>query len=149
MGIERSVVILKMKQALAEGWSGSAFIREMQAVGLGYRRQDMLSDWRSVGEIEKKEGTIRYVRRDYFPTEKTIAQVEWELSEEYMYKVKVHTQLRRGEPISERFVNLMSNTPLTPAEVEEQVEAKWGEWERYSAEKIKDLQTWTAYKRAM
>ena len=56
MPIERSVVLLKMKAAQVAGQSASAFIKTMRDVGLSYRRQTMLSDWRNVGNIAKKEG---------------------------------------------------------------------------------------------
>jgi len=149
MAIERAEVIMRMAVAIAKGLSASTFIKEMQDVGLGYRRTDMLADWRSVGEIEKKEGELRYVRKDRYPTEKTIAAVQWELSQEYMYKVRVQSQLRVGEPITERFVNIMSDVPMTPAMIEAEVEEQWGEWERYAPEKITGLQTWSAVRKVM
>jgi len=149
MGIERAEVIARMAGAIAEGMSASKFISQMREVGLGYRRTDMLADWRSVGEIEKKEGALRFVRKDRYPTEKTLAAVQWELSQEYMYKVKVQSVIRVGEPITERFVNIMSDVPMTPEMIEEEVEQQWGEWERYAAEEITGLQVWSAVRKVM
>jgi len=149
MGIERATVILKMKSAIAEGLSASRFIAEMRELGLSYRRTDMLADWRSVGEIEKKEGMLRYVRKDRYPTEKTIAAVEWDLSKEYMYKVQVKLIMRPGEPITERFVNIMSDVPLTPVMAEAEVEERWGEWEKYAPETITGVQVWSAVRKVM
>jgi len=133
-----------MRGAFREGLSASRFIRDMQATGLSYRRTTMLSDWRSINEIEKKEGVIRYVRKDRYPTEKTIAAVTWETSKEYMYKVKVKSTIRPGEPITERFVNIMSDVPMTPGMVESEVLERWGEWEKYEPAAITGLQVWTA-----
>jgi len=118
MPIERSVVIMKMKQAFTEGLSASTFIKEMQAEGLSYRRTTMLADWRSVNEIEVKAGLLRYVRRDYLPAKTSIADVSWDLSDEFMYKVRVQSRTKPTEPITERFVNIMQDRPLTPAEIE-------------------------------
>ena len=109
----------------------------------------MLSDWRSINELERKEGVLRYVRKDRYPTEKSMAAVTWETSKEYMYKVKVSSVIRAGEPITERFVNIMSDVPMTPTMLEAEVEERWGEWEKYAAEQITRLQVWSAVRKVM
>jgi len=119
-GQKRSEVILRAKQAFKTGLSATSFIADMKTRGLSYRRTDMLSDWRSVNEIERKAEAFKYVRRDYFPTAKVMAQVEWEMSHEFMYKLKVQSRLEPGQPISERFINITSDTPMTREMVEEQ-----------------------------
>jgi len=149
MAIERAIVIAKMRSAFRTGLSASKFLSNMKAQGLSYRRADMLSDWRSVNEIEKKEGTLRFVRKDYYPTEKTIAAVNWETSKEYMYKVKTLSRIKAGEPITERFVNIMSDIPMTPQQLESEVQERWGEWERYAAEELVGVQSWSAVHRVM
>ena len=149
MGIIRAETIARMRGAFREGLSASRFITDMKAVGLSYRRTDMLADWRSVNELETKKGLIQYVRKDRLPTEKSIAQVDWNISREYMYVVKVKSVLRPGEPITERKVNIMSDVPLTPARVEIQVMEQWQQWERYSAETITELHVWSAVHKVM
>jgi len=144
MAIERAEVIQRMRGAFREGLSASQFISDMASVGLSYRRTDMLGDWRSVNELEKKEGVIRYVRKDRYPSEASIASVTWETSKEYMYKVKVQSTIRPGEPITERFVNIMSDVPMTPGMVEAEVVDRWGEWEKYEPQAITGLQVWSA-----
>jgi len=99
--------------------------------------------------LEVKEGLVRYVRKDRYPTEKTIAAVTWETSKEYMYKVQVHSVIQAGAPITERFVNIMSDVPMTPEMVESEVEQRWGEWEKYAAEELVGLQTWSAVRKVM
>lgn len=149
MAINRAEVIARMRGAFREGLSASRFFNDMKAVGLTYRRIDMLSDWRTINELERKEGVLRYVRKDRFPTEKTIAAVAWEISQEYMYKVKVSSVIKIGEPITERFVNIMSDVPMTPEMIEAEVEQRWGEWEKYAVEEIIDLQVWSAVRKVM
>jgi len=144
MGVKRAAVIGLMRGAFRRGQSASAFLSDMKAKGLSYRRTDMLGDWRSVNELERKKGAMRFVRRDRFPTAKTMAAVEWELSDEYMYKVKVQSRLSPGDPIQERFVNILSDRPMTPAMVEQAVTEKWAEWEDYTAEAIEKMVVWTA-----
>ena len=149
MGIVRAEVIQRMSGAFKKGLSASRFLADMKAKGLSYRRTDMLADWRSVNQLESKKALMKYVRRDRLPSNKVIAAVEWDLSEEFMYTVKVQSVLRPGEPITERFVNIGSDVPMTPAMVEAEVEIQWQEWERYAAEKITDLQVWTAVRKVM
>ena len=144
MTIERSQTLQLMRKAFRTGQSASTFIQDMKVKGLSYRRATMLSDWRSVNEIEKKEGAFRYVRKDYYPAKQSLAEVEWKLSQEFMYKVKVQSRLSPDVPITERFVNIMSDVPLTPRQVEEQIEAKWFEWEKYAPEELVGLQAWSA-----
>lgn len=149
MSVVRAEVIARMRKGFRAGLSATKFITQMKAVGLSYRRTDMLADWRSVNQLEVKEGLIRYVRKDRYPTEKTIAAVEWAISKEYMYKVKVQSVLRAGEPITERFVNIVTDVPMTPAMVEAEVTERWGEWERYAIEEIVGLQAWSAVRKVM
>jgi len=118
MSIQRATVIAKMRSAFREGVSASRFLADMKVAGLSYRKTDMLADWRSVNELETKKELLQYVRKDYYPTEKSIAQVTWKLSHEYMYVIKVQSRLRPDEPITEHKVNIMSDNPLTPREVE-------------------------------
>ena len=117
-GQKRSAVILRAKIAFKQGLSASKFLADMKARGLSYRRTDMLSDWRSVNQLERKADAFKYVRKDRMPTARVIAQVDWSLSREYMYKVKIQSRIRPGEPITERFVNIMQDRPRTPGEIE-------------------------------
>lgn len=145
--LRRPTAILKMPEAIERGMSASAFLKELQAEGIGYRKTRFLADWRSVAGIEAKKDVVKYVRRDRRPSVKAIADVEWELSKEYMYKVKVMAQVSPDEPLKERFVNIMSDNLLTPTQIEAQVYSQWGEWERYIGEEIKKLQVAGVYHR--
>lgn len=149
MPLKRATVIAKMRGAFRKGVSASRFLADMKAAGLSYRRTDMLADWRSVNEVEKKEGALRFVRKDYYPAKAAMAQVTWQTSKEYMYKVRTESRLRPDEPLTERFVNIMSDTPLTSRMLEAQVEERWGEWERYAVEELVGLQVWSAVQRVM
>jgi len=147
MPIKRANVIALMRGAFRRGQSAGSFIADMRAKGLTYRRTDMLADWRSVNQLERKEGAYRFVRKDYYPTKAVIAEVEWKLSQEYMYKVKVESRLRPDVPITERLVNIMSDVPMTPAMVEQALIEKWSEWEDYTAEAIEKIIPFSAVHR--
>ena len=120
MGIVRAETIARMRGAFRKGVSASRFMADMRAAGLSYRRTDMLADWRSVNELAVKEGLARFIRKDRYPTDATMAAVTWQTSKEYMYKVKTQTRLYPGAPVIERFVNIMSDVPMTPAMVEQE-----------------------------
>ena len=148
-GSIRSEVIARMRVASREGLSANRFITDMRAADMSYRRTDMLADWRSINELERKADAFKYVRKDYYPTAKSMAQVEWQLSQEFMYKVKVSSRAAPGKPLTDRFVNIMSDIPMTPDQVSEAVIEKWAEWEKYQTEIIESLTPWTAVHKVM
>ena len=147
MAVERAEAIARMPNAFRQGQSIAAFILEMRGKGLSYRMSDMYADWYAATNILAVEGAMQHIRKDYYPTEKTMADVTWYLSKEYMYKVKVYSRLREGEPLTERFVNILSDKPLTPAMIEQAVVQKWSEWEDYTKEAIEKVTAWTALHR--
>lgn len=146
-GEKRSAVILRAKIAFQKGISASKFINNMKERGLSYRRTDMLADFRSVNEVERKADAFKYVRKDYMPTAAVIAQVDWNLSSEYMYKVKIKSRIAPGEPLTERFVNIMQDRPLTPAEVEALTWSMIGEQSPKLQSQVVEVVPWTALHR--
>ncbi|GAI59336.1 unnamed protein product, partial [marine sediment metagenome] len=52
MSIVRSTAIAFMRKAFRTGQSVSAFREDMRRKGLSYRWTTMLSDWRSVNQLE-------------------------------------------------------------------------------------------------
>lgn len=117
-GERRAEFIARARLAVREGISQARFLRQAVSEGFSIRRTTMISDWHGVSGTEKKAGLLRYVRKDYTPTARVIADVPWQLSREFMYKVQVMARIRPTEPVTERFVNIMSDRPLTPREIE-------------------------------
>lgn len=146
MDVKRSSVIMLMRAAVRRGQSRTSFLSDMAAKGLTYARKEMIVDWSSTTELIAKEGILRYVRKDAYPAKKTLATVEWDIEGEYMYKVKVHSRLRPDEPLTERFVNIVSDNPMTPTMIAEAVVEKWTEWEDYTAEAIEKITPWSAFR---
>lgn len=124
MVVERTGIEARIKSAISKGWSASKWIAEEKSVGMSYRRTDMLADWRDIGEYKKKEGLARYVRKGYVPSERAAEVHVWAMSKEYMYKVRCETVLRPDLPVVTRFVNIMSDSPMTVGAIEREV------WER-------------------
>ena len=149
MSIVRAQVIGLMRGAFRKGQSADSFIWEMRQKGLGYRRTTMLSDWRAESGQHVKEGLMRFVRKDRYPAETSIADKPYKISREFMYKVKVESRLRPDVPMTERFVNIMSDVPMTPAMIEQAVTEKWSEYEDYTAEAIEKIVPWTAIHRTL
>lgn len=147
LGLRRAIGILTISDAVKRGLNRTAWIKEMQAKDLGYRKTIMLADWRSITAEEAKKDRLKYVRKDRYPTAKEYVMTEWPWKEEWAYKMKVRTVVRPGEPIQERFVIIESNKPLTPAEMEQQVWGRWGEWEKYAPERLKEVTPFIAYRR--
>jgi len=145
--LPRVVAIQKIPEAIARGLTVSGFIRELKAAGLSYRRTLMLADWRSAANIEARKDVIKYVRRDRYPTAKEYAETEWPWREEWAYKLRVRTILLPGKSITEHFVIIESDKPLTCAEMEQQVYSRWGEWEHYEPELLTGVQRVAAYHR--
>lgn len=143
----RSEVILRMKGAIAAGKTASSFLREMQAADLGYRRTTFLADYRSVGNIEKKTGLLKYVRKDYTPSPALYAETTWDLSREYFYKLKVQTRLRPGEPVEEKWINIVGDKPMTPREWESEIIARWAGMYRGVREEVVKIEPILAIRR--
>jgi len=149
MSIVRAEVIHRIRKAFRAGQSQTSFIREMKAEGLSYRKTTMISDWHAETGQAKVEGLLRFVRKDYYPSKSIIADKPYALSKEFMYKVKVESRLRPDVPITERFVNLMSDVPLTGEMIEQAVTEKWAEYEDYTAEAIEKIIPFTAIHRTL
>lgn len=146
-GQRRSEVILRAKQAFTEGISASTFITQMRARGLSYRRTDMLADFRTVNELERKADAFRFVRKDYYPTTRSMAQVDWRTAHEFMYKLKVQARTEPGLPITERFINISSDVPLTRGMVEEKAWEMIGEQSPDKRKQVERIVGWTAMQR--
>jgi len=136
-----------MPQAIARGMSANAFLSSLKITTGGYTRQKFLSDWRSVAGIEAKKDAFKYVRKDRRPSIKSMADVEWEMSEEYMFKVRAKYRTAPDEPIQERFVNIPSDRPMSPAEVEAEVFDRWNDWEKYAGEELESATVIAGYHR--
>lgn len=146
-GTIRAAAQIIIRAAAKEGLTAAETIRRLTDRGLTYRRTNMLADWRSHSNVTKKEGLLRFVRKDRLPTAE-IARVEgWDMSREFMYKVRVQQRLRPGEPITERFINIMSDRPLTPGEIESQVQRDWGKMYPQQREPLEGVIAETAIQR--
>ncbi len=138
--LKRPTAIMRMPQAIAKGLTPTKFLSQLKLQGLGYRKQRFLADWRNVSGTEKRKDALKFVRRDRRPPMALIADVDWNMSQEYMYKVRAFVRTQPGEPLTERMVNIPSDRPLTPSEVEAEVYDRWTDEEKYQGETIERAQ---------
>lgn len=145
--LKRPMAILRMPAALARGLTPTKFLSQLKLQGLGYRKQRFLADWRSVSGVEKRKNAFKYVRKDRRPSMKSLADVEWEMSEEYMFKVRAQYRTDPDGPIQERFVNIPTDRNLTPAQVEAEVFERWDDEWKYEGEVLESAQVVAGYHR--
>lgn len=140
----RAQVLSLMRKAISKGQSRTSFLNEMKAQNLTYQNKQMLSDWAQLTDFNLKDGKLKNVRKDAYPSDKTVVTTDWAIQGEYMYKVKVTSRVKPDEPVTERFVNIVTDKPMTPRMIEQAVVEKWSEYEDYSAESLEDIIPWTA-----
>lgn len=139
--LRRATAILRMPEAIAKGMTANKFLSTLKITTGGYARTRFLQDWRNVAGTEAKKDVFKYVRRDRRPPMQALADVDWEMSEEYMYKVRAFVRTSPGEALTERFINIPSDRPLSPQEVEAEAFSRWTDKEKYGDEAIEIAQT--------
>ena len=148
MAIERAIAKAKMPAAIRAGQSVTGFIAQMRKEGLSYDVKAMQKDYRSAAKTIQVEGALQKLTPSQRPSAKTMAEVEWNLSREYLYKVKVMVAVKGQTKPKERFVNILSDVKLSMRQIEREVREKWRHWEDYGREVIATVTPWTAYHRA-
>jgi len=138
----RKAVQSLMRTAIKAGQSRTAFLRDMKAAGTTYLGRQMIADWRLLKDYHDKTGVLTRIRKDSFPALKHIVTTDWDIGGEYMYVVKVKTRLAPDQPITERFVDIVTDEPMTPRMMEQAMIEKWVEWEY--EEIIEEIIPWTA-----
>ena len=138
--LRRSAAIMQMPKAIASGLTPTAFLRKIQFTTGGYQKQRFLADWRNVAGTEKRKDAFKFIRRDRRAPMAAIADVDWDMSEEYMYKVRAWVRTAPGEPLTERFVNIPSDRPLSPEQAEQEVFDRWDEKWKYEDETVERAQ---------
>jgi len=144
-GLRRAIYLKLIPKAFKSGMSANSFIHQMRLKGLGRRRPLMLSDWRTVNEIEVKKDVLKYIRKDRLPSPRLMAELPWKYSKEYVYKANTWSRTHPDELFTERTVTLLSDKPLTSRQIEEQITTKWKGWE-YVPEKLEKVTATSVYR---
>jgi len=120
MSIRKAELIAKMRVAFKAGKAFNRFYLAEKVIAPVYRRSDMLRDWANINQLVQKEGRARYIRKGYIPAANTAQIKAWAMSKEWMYTVRSQQVLKLGEPPVTTFINIMSDKPLTIAEIEQE-----------------------------
>lgn len=142
MSVIRKDVMLLMRSAIKAGKSRTAFLKDMKAAGTTYLGRQMKADWATLTEFHKKTGALSRLRKDVFPREASTVVTDWDTEGEYMYIIKVKTRLSPDAPITERFVDIVTDEPMTGEMMIQAATQKWVEWEY--EEIVEEIIPWTA-----
>lgn len=134
----RKEVMSLMRKAIEGKQSRTSFLRDMKAKGLTYPRKRMVADWTQLTDFHAKAGALQRVRRDAFPSVKSIVTTDWDIAGTYMFYTKVKTRLTPEAPITEMEVSIVSDEPMTPRMVEQAVVDMWAEWKERDPEKYEE-----------
>jgi hypothetical protein len=119
MTMQRSTIIARMRAAIKRGQTTSSFIADMRTKGIKlYRRADMYADWRELSSILKAESALERIRTGRIPIDRMAELKVWEMSREYMYKVRCDTITPTREKLEPIYVNIMSDKSMTVEEIE-------------------------------
>lgn len=138
----RKAVMSLMRKAIVAGQSRTSFLRDMKAAGTTYPQKAMVADWTTLKDFHTKEGALSKLRKDVFPREASTVVTDWDMDAEYMYVIKVKTRIAPDQPITERFVDIVTDEPMTPRMMTQALVEKWVKWEY--EEIIEDIIPWTA-----
>jgi hypothetical protein len=119
--LRRPLAILRMPEAMARGLNVTGFIKELKALGMTYRRPQMLADWRYVGNIKQVRDSYKSIRRDYKPSDRNLIGVDWEMHHKFMYKFELNAEERTRLGLKPIGINIMSDERLTIQEAESQI----------------------------
>jgi len=78
----------------ASGVSANQALSILRSMGLGYRRQDFLNDYRSYLGLEKGKDVGKYTRKDRYPGAASVVPTPLKLSDRFQHLMEV----RRVDP---------------------------------------------------
>jgi len=103
----------------AQGLSANEALRRLREMGLGYRRQDFLNDYRTYTGREKAKDVAKYIRKDRYPTEAVMFPDVRNLKNKYQSLIHyAYQDLRTGEVKTKSFY-IGHDRPLTVGTIEE------------------------------
>ena len=115
---ERTGVYARIKSAMLKGWTASKWISAERKKERSYKESIMYSDWAEVATIIKHEGALARIRRGRVPIDRMAELEVWDMSAVFMYKVKTERISPTGEELTPKYVNIMSDEPMTIEEIE-------------------------------
>ena len=102
----------------ARGLTTTAIQSELQAAGLGVRRQDLLTAVRAVKGAEAAADRLKFVRSDFRPQPSLLPQAVTRQLREYSFRVKVQGVNPETGGYEARYFQVATNELLTRDEIE-------------------------------
>ena len=112
------IAINFVKKAALEGLGANATLKILREMGLGYRRQDFLRDYRMFAQLPKKANVIKYVNRKYRLTKSLFVEPKGFMSRRFAFvsKIKVYNPQKKTTFILHNRVASMKNLTRGQAE---------------------------------
>jgi len=102
----------------ARGYSANRALKELQKMGLGYRRTDFLADYRKALGKEKAKDVGKYIRRDRYPTEASIVSDNRDWRRNYNHMVVYDIQDKDTGVIERKHIYVSSDELRTRGTIE-------------------------------
>lgn len=109
-----------VKKAAMEGLGANRTLSLLKEMGLGYRRQTFLADYRKFAELPKKANVIKYVNRKYRLSKSLFVEPRGFMSRRFAFisKIKVYDPQRKSSFTIPNRVASMKNLTRGQAEQE-------------------------------
>lgn len=111
-GSNRALAQPYVQRAVREGVSADALQAQLRAQGIGYRRQDLLSDRRYFAGAARQVDALKSVRRDFLPSADVHPTWHGTQIADYRYQVRGTITFRDGST-EDRTITLESRRPLS------------------------------------
>lgn len=103
-GTNRAMAQPYLEAFAAQGLSANQALGRLRELGLGYRRQTFLDDYRTYTGREKAKDVAKYIRKDYYPTDAVMTPDVRNLKTKYQSLVKFTLQnVDTGEVFTKDF----------------------------------------------
>jgi len=129
----RGVARRFIPEMLQKGWTTGAALGYLKAQGLGYRRQDFLSDWRQFSGAERKRDPLKAIPKKYKPTWNTIEMSATKQAAKLHYSYRIEGYDTFTSKDTTEWITVASDQVLTMQQAEEEAKRLM---ERYKSELI-------------
>ncbi len=107
-----------IKSSALRGLGANKTIAALKGLGLGISRTVGLSMYREYAKIPAKAGRMKYVRKSYAFSRDMYTKETKFMTRRYRYTMKFETLDKRTGIIGEHATSVISNSPMTPAQIE-------------------------------
>ena len=148
MATVRETLHSLMYQAVRLGSSFNSFVRSARSHGIPVSRTKALSEWHDVQFEYKSWQRYRTLSSGDVPEATEISALKFTQPGRFYYRLRTEAEPFKGGPIVERFVTVVSDTPMTMGEIEGQLRRKWHGYDYGKEERLREMELVAAQHRA-